>query len=621
MQAASNKTTNNTAELDKKIGQQGDLVRELKAKKAAKDQIDVAVKQLLSLKADYKAASGKDWKPGQAAPAAAPATGATNNDAVAVNASIVKQGDLVRELKNKKAAKPEIDAAVKQLLELKAQYKTLTGQDWKPGTVVATPASTAASTDVASVLAQIAAQGDKVRDLKTAKADKAAIDAAVKTLLSLKADYKQLSGSDWKPGTTAPAVIKVKQEKSPEPVAASAVATLLDKIAQQGDKIRQLKSAKSEKSLIDAEVKLLLALKTDYKSLTGQEWKPGTVAPTAAAAAPVATVDLTADDEPSVGGGDIASILAKIQAQGDKIRQLKSAKAAKATIDPEVQTLLALKADYKKLTGKDWTPDAKVEAKVEMATSEKEQLTLDINAQGEKVRNAKGSNAAKDVIDEEVRKLLALKAKYKEVTGTDFPVAGRAGGGGGGAVKKAPKEPQQKAAKPAKKEAAAAVAAKPDAAAGVKKQTRLGLEATKEDNLPDWYSQVITKGELIEYYDVSGCYILRHWSFAIWKCIRNWFDAEITRMGVKECYFPIFVSKAALEREKTHIADFAPEVAWVTKSGDSDLAEPIAVRPTSETVMYPAYAKWIQSYRDLPIRLNQWNNVVVSIPNALIHDP
>lgn len=146
----------------------------------------------------------------------------------------------------------------------------------------------------------------------------------------------------------------------------------------------------------------------------------------------------------------------------------------------------------------------------------------------------------------------------------------------------------------------------------MKKQTRLGLEAKKEENLPDWYSQVITKGELIEYYDVSGCYILRPWSFAIWKEIRKWFDAKITDMGVKECYFPMFVSKAALEKEKTHIADFAPEVAWVTKSGDSDLAEPIAVRPTSETVMYPAYAKWIQSYRDLPIRLNQWNNVVVS---------
>merc|ERR1712173_381892 len=92
--------------------------------------------------------------------------------------------------------------------------------------------------------------------------------------------------------------------------------------------------------------------------------------------------------------------------------------------------------------------------------------------------------------------------------------------------------------------------------------------------------------------------------------IQQFFDGEIKKLGVNNCYFPIFVSQAALQREKDHIADFAPEVAWVTKSGDSDLAEPIAIRPTSETVMYPAYAKWIQSYRDLPLKLNQWNNVV-----------
>ena len=115
---------------------------------------------------------------------------------------------------------------------------------------------------------------------------------------------------------------------------------------------------------------------------------------------------------------------------------------------------------------------------------------------------------------------------------------------------------------------------------------------------------------MIEYYDVSGCYILRPWSYFIWEQIKSHIDANIRRLGVQNCYFPLFVSKAALEREKTHIADFAPEVAWVTKSGSTDLAEPIAVRPTSETVMYPAYAKWIQSYRDLPLKLNQWNNVV-----------
>lgn len=144
------------------------------------------------------------------------------------------------------------------------------------------------------------------------------------------------------------------------------------------------------------------------------------------------------------------------------------------------------------------------------------------------------------------------------------------------------------------------------------KITKLGMDAKKEESLADWYSQIIVKAELLEYYDVSGCYILRPWSFSIWEAIQNFFDSEIKKLGVQNCYFPIFVSQAALQREKDHIADFAPEVAWVTKSGDSDLAEPIAVRPTSETVMYPAYAKWIQSYRDLPLKLNQWNNVVVS---------
>ena len=73
----------------------------------------------------------------------------------------------------------------------------------------------------------------------------------------------------------------------------------------------------------------------------------------------------------------------------------------------------------------------------------------------------------------------------------------------------------------------------------------------------------------------------------------------------------MFVSRAALEQEKEHIADFAPEVAWVTKSGQSELAEPIAIRPTSETVMYPTFAKWVQSHRDLPIKVNQWCNIVV----------
>jgi len=115
---------------------------------------------------------------------------------------------------------------------------------------------------------------------------------------------------------------------------------------------------------------------------------------------------------------------------------------------------------------------------------------------------------------------------------------------------------------------------------------------------------------MIEYYDVSGCYILRPWSFSIWEQIQHFFDTEIKKLGVQNAYFPLFVSERALNAEKDHVEGFAPEVAWVTRSGKSALKEPIAIRPTSETIMYPAYSKWIRSHRDLPLKLNQWANIV-----------
>ena len=89
------------------------------------------------------------------------------------------------------------------------------------------------------------------------------------------------------------------------------------------------------------------------------------------------------------------------------------------------------------------------------------------------------------------------------------------------------------------------------------------------------------------------------------------FDAEIKKLGVRNAYFPMFVSQRSLETEGEHFADFAPKVAWVTKSGDSELYDPTAIRPTSETVMYPTFAKWIRSHRNLPLKVNQWCNVVV----------
>eukprot|EP00941_MAST-03F_sp_MAST-3F-sp1_P002256 g2256.t1 len=143
-----------------------------------------------------------------------------------------------------------------------------------------------------------------------------------------------------------------------------------------------------------------------------------------------------------------------------------------------------------------------------------------------------------------------------------------------------------------------------------KEKTKLSVAYKKKDNFSDWYTDVIIKSEMISYYDISGCYILRPWSFEMWEQIRNFFDGEIKKLGVRNSYFPVFVKKCHLEAEKDHVEGFAAEVAWVTKSGASDLAEPIAIRPTSETIMYPAFKNWIQSHRDLPLKLNQWTNVV-----------
>ncbi|KAL7067946.1 prolyl-tRNA synthetase family protein [Cryptosporidium serpentis] len=138
----------------------------------------------------------------------------------------------------------------------------------------------------------------------------------------------------------------------------------------------------------------------------------------------------------------------------------------------------------------------------------------------------------------------------------------------------------------------------------------LGITANKETCFAEWYSQVILRSEMVDYYDVSGCYILRPWSYFIWETIKSKFDNKIKNHGIQNSYFPIFVTKQKLETEKNHVEGFSPEVAWVTKSGESDLAEPIAIRPTSETIIYPYYAKWIRSHRDLPLKLNQWTSVV-----------
>ncbi|GJE93747.1 prolyl-tRNA synthetase [Phanerochaete sordida] len=166
-----------------------------------------------------------------------------------------------------------------------------------------------------------------------------------------------------------------------------------------------------------------------------------------------------------------------------------------------------------------------------------------------------------------------------------------------------------------KTETPAAPAAQPAARkekedAKIEGAVQIAIGVKKEVDFATWYTSVLTKADMIDYYNVSGCYILKPWSYSIWEIIQGWFDSHIKELGVQNAYFPMFVSAKVLEREKDHVEGFSPEVAWVTRAGQSELEEPIAIRPTSETVMYPYYAKWIKSHRDLPLKLNQWNSVV-----------
>ncbi len=124
---------------------------------------------------------------------------------------------------------------------------------------------------------------------------------------------------------------------------------------------------------------------------------------------------------------------------------------------------------------------------------------------------------------------------------------------------------------------------------------------------------------MLDYYDVSGCYIIRPWGYAIWELIVEFLNREMEKIGMENCIFPSLITQMALEKEAAHLAGFKPEVAWVTKAGDSTLEAPLAIRPTSETAMYPAFARWIQSRNHLPLKYNQVVNAVVviflSLPN------
>lgn len=132
----------------------------------------------------------------------------------------------------------------------------------------------------------------------------------------------------------------------------------------------------------------------------------------------------------------------------------------------------------------------------------------------------------------------------------------------------------------------------------------------KSESFSDWYTDVILKSKLADYSPIKGCMVIRPGGYGIWENIQRNLDFMLKEIGLENSYFPLFIPISFLKRESKHVEGFSPELAVVTHGGGEKLAEELAVRPTSETIMYEMYHKWVSSYRDLPILLNQWNNVV-----------
>lgn len=153
------------------------------------------------------------------------------------------------------------------------------------------------------------------------------------------------------------------------------------------------------------------------------------------------------------------------------------------------------------------------------------------------------------------------------------------------------------------------------------KQPANAISPTREANFPEWYQQVITAADLAENSEVRGCMVVKPWGYALWELMQGQLDAMFKATGHKNAYFPLFIPLSYLEKEAEHVEGFAKECAVVTHHRleanaegklvpAGELTEPLVVRPTSETIIGAAYARWVQSYRDLPILINQWANVV-----------
>jgi prolyl-tRNA synthetase len=133
---------------------------------------------------------------------------------------------------------------------------------------------------------------------------------------------------------------------------------------------------------------------------------------------------------------------------------------------------------------------------------------------------------------------------------------------------------------------------------------------TRAEDYSEWYNQLVLRAELADYAPVRGCMIVRPYGWALWENITAALDKRFKATGHVNAAFPLLIPRSFIDKEKSHVAGFSPELAVVTHGGGEELEEPLVIRPTSETIIGHAYAKWIQSYRDLPILINQWNSVV-----------
>ncbi len=133
---------------------------------------------------------------------------------------------------------------------------------------------------------------------------------------------------------------------------------------------------------------------------------------------------------------------------------------------------------------------------------------------------------------------------------------------------------------------------------------------SREESFSDWYVETIRKADLADYTTVKGCMVIKPYGYGLWENTRDALDRRIKATGHENAYFPLLVPESLLLKEAEHVEGFAPECAWVTHGGGSELEERLAIRPTSEAIICSIYAKWVNSYRDLPILINQWANVM-----------